>query len=220
LREIAQALREALQGLRQSADTLRAASDDLGRTTKEQEEFLSHQAAALQETQVTAQEIKQTSVLAAQKADLDGGNSGTTMRLLAGILAAAPAPALACSLCAGNPAQTQTLRQDAARARLVLYGRLANPRLNSDGNGPATGGSTDFHIAAVLKADPFLGSQKVIALPRYVPVDPKERAMLDFAVKLTESSASCTLVSAWIVWLLAGPKTVSPVKFVLMVLSA
>jgi methyl-accepting chemotaxis protein len=64
-----QALREALHGLRQSADTLREASDDLGRTTKEQEEFLSHQAAALQETQVTAQEIKQTSLLAAQKAE-------------------------------------------------------------------------------------------------------------------------------------------------------
>jgi methyl-accepting chemotaxis protein len=64
-----QALREALHGLRQSANTLREASDDLGRTTAEQEEFLSHQAAALQETQVTAQEIKQTSLLAAQKAE-------------------------------------------------------------------------------------------------------------------------------------------------------
>jgi methyl-accepting chemotaxis protein len=64
-----QALREALHGLRQSANTLREASDDLGRTTAEQEEFLSHQASALQETQVTAQEIKQTSLLAAQKAE-------------------------------------------------------------------------------------------------------------------------------------------------------
>jgi hypothetical protein len=79
--------------------------------------------------------------------------------------------ALACSLCSGQ--QSATLRQDAAQARLVLYGTLLNPRLNAGADALTAGGTTDLRIERVLKADPFLGDKKVIELPRYVPVDPK-----------------------------------------------
>jgi hypothetical protein len=89
------------------------------------------------------------------------------------ISVAVTSPAWPCSLCT-NFAQAATLRQDAARAKLVLYGTLANPRLHTDSNGLAAGGTTDLHIERVLKSDPFLGDKKVIELPRYVPItDPK-----------------------------------------------
>src|SRR5689334_15158701 len=78
------------------------------------------------------------------------------------------APAAACNLCSMNIQQAQTFRQDAAQARLILYGTLENPRLVG-GNG-----ETDLRIEAVLKPDPFLKGAKVITIPRYVPVDPKE----------------------------------------------
>ena len=48
------------------------------------------------------------------------------------------------------------------------------------------------HSAALRKltGDPVLVDQLATSY-KYAPVEPKERAMLDFAVKLTESSASC-----------------------------
>jgi hypothetical protein len=88
-----------------------------------------------------------------------------------GALCVAGAPALACSLCGGQ--QSATWRQDAAQAKLVLYGTLLNPRLNAGNDAGAVGGSTDLRIEAVLKADPFLGDKKLVSLPRYVPFDPK-----------------------------------------------
>ena len=63
-----EALREALTALKESAKALGEAAGDLHTTVARQSEFISRQAAALQETQVTAQEIKQTSTLAAEKA--------------------------------------------------------------------------------------------------------------------------------------------------------
>ncbi len=63
-----EALREALVALKASADALDNASGNLRTTVRLQSDFVSRQAAALQETQVTAQEIKQTSSLAAEKA--------------------------------------------------------------------------------------------------------------------------------------------------------
>lgn len=87
-----------------------------------------------------------------------------------GVLHAAGSPALACSLCGGNPQTTLSLRQDIAQAKMVLYGTLANPKLNPGG----TGGSTDLVIDRIIKNDPYLNGKKVIQLPRYVPVaDPK-----------------------------------------------
>jgi methyl-accepting chemotaxis protein len=55
--------------LQSSAQALRDSAEQLGLSTTRQTEVLTQQAAALQETQVTAQEIKHTSVLASQKAD-------------------------------------------------------------------------------------------------------------------------------------------------------
>ncbi|HYO53026.1 methyl-accepting chemotaxis protein [Archangium sp.] len=55
--------------LQSSAQSLRDSAEQLGLSTTRQTEVLTQQAAALQETQVTAQEIKHTSVLASQKAD-------------------------------------------------------------------------------------------------------------------------------------------------------
>ncbi|HZH04620.1 MAG TPA: methyl-accepting chemotaxis protein [Myxococcaceae bacterium] len=62
LRELAITLKEAAQSLANSAN-------GLGRTTEQQNQMVTRQATAIQETQVTAQEIKQTSTLASQKAE-------------------------------------------------------------------------------------------------------------------------------------------------------
>lgn len=87
------------------------------------------------------------------------------------VLHIAGSPALACSLCGtGNPQTTLSLRQDIAQAKLVLFGALADPKLNPGG----TGGTTKLKIERVIKNDPFLADRKEIELPRYVPVpDPK-----------------------------------------------
>ena len=62
------ALHEALTALKTSAQALDAASADLNGTMEQQSQFITLQATALQQTQVTAHEIKQTSTLAAEKA--------------------------------------------------------------------------------------------------------------------------------------------------------
>ncbi|HVE81916.1 MAG TPA: methyl-accepting chemotaxis protein, partial [Myxococcales bacterium] len=55
--------------LQKSAESLEGAARQLGASSVQQSEVLSAQAAALQQTQITAQEIRQTSQLAAQKAE-------------------------------------------------------------------------------------------------------------------------------------------------------
>jgi methyl-accepting chemotaxis protein len=62
-------LRDFSLSLRDSAGALKRSADQLGLSTNKQTEVLTLQAAALQETQVTAQEMKETSALAAQKAE-------------------------------------------------------------------------------------------------------------------------------------------------------
>ncbi len=62
-------LKQVVGALQDSVRLLKQAGDDLGTSTSEQSETITRQATALQETQVTAQEIKQTSLLAAQKAE-------------------------------------------------------------------------------------------------------------------------------------------------------
>lgn len=95
-----------------------------------------------------------------------------TWFLPVGLLAAllgVPCPAPACSLCM-NLQQAQTMRQEAANARLILYGRAANPRLNAGATG-----TTELHIDRALKNDPIVGDKKKVDLPRYLPVsDPKD----------------------------------------------
>jgi hypothetical protein len=100
-----------------------------------------------------------------------------TGRILAAlaIVLTASCPALACNICGAGAQNTPTLREDAAKAKLVLYGTLANARLNA--NDPlGTAGTTDLRIDSVLKADPVIGDRKSIVLPRYVPLDPRKPA--------------------------------------------
>ncbi len=68
-RQMVEKLVEVLGALQESAELLTEAGDKLSTSTQEQGHTITRQATALQETQVTAQEIKQTSLLAAQKAD-------------------------------------------------------------------------------------------------------------------------------------------------------
>src|SRR5262245_33392724 len=91
--------------------------------------------------------------------------------LAAGVVAALAVPVVAhaCSLC-GGAMNRQTWRQEAAQAKLILYGTLANPRL-ADANGGTAG--TDLQIEQVIKSHPFLAGRKTITLPRWLPVDPK-----------------------------------------------
>lgn len=85
-------------------------------------------------------------------------------------LVAAPVAAQACSICNPDLQNAATFRQDLRHARLILHGTVANPRLV----GTTGAGVSDFHIRAVLKADPWLGKRTVVEVPRYVPVtDPK-----------------------------------------------
>jgi len=78
-------------------------------------------------------------------------------------------PALACILCQGG-GQAPTFRQSAERAKLVLYGTLANPRLDAANDS----GTVDLKIAKVLKPDPFIKGKKAVQLQRYVPVEAKD----------------------------------------------
>jgi hypothetical protein len=76
-------------------------------------------------------------------------------------------PAPACILCNGGKAQT--IRQEAAQARLVLYGTLENPRVTGDN------GKTDLRVQAVVKTDNSykVTPGQVVVVPHYLPVDPK-----------------------------------------------
>ncbi|WNG39823.1 methyl-accepting chemotaxis protein [Archangium violaceum] len=67
--QMVQRLRTVTQNLQQAAEALNASTEQLNSSAAEQSQTVSRQASALQETQVTAQEIRQTSLLAAQKAD-------------------------------------------------------------------------------------------------------------------------------------------------------
>jgi methyl-accepting chemotaxis protein len=62
-------LRETTAGLQRGMRVLNDTVSDLKEATRQQEKNIARQAAAIQETQVTTQEIKQTSLLAAEKAE-------------------------------------------------------------------------------------------------------------------------------------------------------
>ncbi len=92
---------------------------------------------------------------------------------LVALLALGKPLAPACSLCTPM-ANVATLREDAAGSQLIIYGTLSNPRLNPAVPGSGTdGAATDLSVERVLKTDAILGRRKVVTLPRYVPVDPK-----------------------------------------------
>jgi hypothetical protein len=96
----------------------------------------------------------------------------TTSVITAGMLLALllPCPALPCSLC--GSLRREPLTQEYERASAVVYGRLANPKLDSNLTGT---GTTELHIEKVIRGEPALAGAKVIALSRYLPVlDAKE----------------------------------------------
>jgi hypothetical protein len=65
--------------------------------------------------------------------------------------------------------QGATLREDATKAKLVLFGTVTDSKVSADG----MGGVSRFVIDKVIKSDPFLGKTKEIDLPRFVPVNLK-----------------------------------------------
>jgi hypothetical protein len=96
------------------------------------------------------------------------GIAALTCLAFAGIAGACPF----CSM------QGQTLTGDVNQASMVLFGTLANAKL--DANGAFGQGSTDLRIEAVIKKNPILADQKVITLPRYVPTDNNSTKFLIF----------------------------------------
>jgi hypothetical protein len=75
----------------------------------------------------------------------------------------------ACPFCSS---QGTTLTTDAGQANLILYGTLANARLDPTGQ---TEGSTDLTIETVVKSHEFLGDKKQITLPKYIPPVDKDK---------------------------------------------
>jgi hypothetical protein len=75
-----------------------------------------------------------------------------------------PCPAPACTLCS-NIQQSLTFRQEAAQAKLILYGQAANARLAAGASG-----TTDLQVESVIKFDPFIANKKQVELPRYIPI--------------------------------------------------
>ena len=85
------------------------------------------------------------------------------------ILLLLPCPAPACSLC-GNVARQISLAHEFEQATVVVYGRIANPKLDIKPGGLAGTGTTEFHIEKILKDDPAFPKQKIIMLSRYLPI--------------------------------------------------
>jgi len=83
--------------------------------------------------------------------------------LAAGMIATATASA--CELCGPAAARRGSLAFEFDQAGVILYGKLANPKLNAKG-----AGTTEFHVDAVIKDDPAFPRQKVLMLPRYLPI--------------------------------------------------
>jgi len=74
-----------------------------------------------------------------------------------------------CSACPFCSMQGQTLLGDINQASMVLFGTLANAKL--DAKDDLGQGSTDLQIEAVIKKNDILGDKKLITLPRYLPSD-------------------------------------------------
>lgn len=75
----------------------------------------------------------------------------------------------ACELC-GNSAKRTSLTFEYAQADVVAYGRLANPMFTNK----AGSGTTEFHFDQIIKDDPKAPKQKMMMVPRYLPIlDPK-----------------------------------------------
>jgi hypothetical protein len=90
---------------------------------------------------------------------------------LLAIISIVGAAAHACSICGGDFRNRPTLRQDAGSARVVVFGKLANPKLDPD---PLSGaGTTELKIEQVLKGGDRVAIGQSLRIPRYYPADPK-----------------------------------------------
>jgi hypothetical protein len=98
-------------------------------------------------------------------------------RLLAavGLLIAFAAIAMACPFCS---MQGQTLTGDVNQASMVVYGTLANAKLEADGGFGQ--GTTELHVEGYVKRNPAFGEPKIIMLPKYIPTDNNSARFLIF----------------------------------------
>jgi hypothetical protein len=108
--------------------------------------------------------------------------------------------AQACSFCPGAMQRT-TLAFELEQAAVVVYGTIANSRLNLQPDALPGTGSSELHVEQVLKNQPQAALAKTLTLPRYVPVlDAKNpprylvffevhKGKLEFALARTASPA-------------------------------
>jgi hypothetical protein len=75
------------------------------------------------------------------------------------------APVVACTFCAGNISQQQSLGERLKSSPFVARGTLKNPKVDPSG----VGGTTEFHLNKVLKgSEPGLAPTLII--PQYLPI--------------------------------------------------
>lgn len=102
---------------------------------------------------------------------------------LVAVLAGSESSAEACKFCCGH--KVLTLRQEAAGAKVVLFGTIGKSRLGQDSRGNPTPegveGTTDFLIEKVVRTTPLVGEAKLIELPRYLQAIPGQEKFLIFA---------------------------------------
>jgi hypothetical protein len=131
-----------------------------------------------------------------------------------GVMLSGKAHTQACGPFLGLEA-SPTLREQAAAARLVLYGTLANPRPR--GGADSTEGTTDLRVLAVLKGSPDLKGRKVVELPRHIPVaDPQNPPafliFLDLVKGKADPRGGVQVKSAAMVDYLKGAMALDPKK--------
>ena len=100
------------------------------------------------------------------------------------ILAWAALPcSIACSLCDSSLRSRNTLREELADAKVVLYGTIANPQFNKKPGAPPGSGTTEFHVSRAILDDPARAGRKTIEIAKYLPVPDPPRYLLFCAVK-------------------------------------
>lgn len=86
-----------------------------------------------------------------------------TLIVLLIFLFAFPERGQTCSYCNPNFQQRLTLRQQAKLAKFIVYGTLANARLEGEK------GATDFQIEQIVQSHESLGNRKQLVIPQYIP---------------------------------------------------
>jgi len=70
----------------------------------------------------------------------------------------------------GSVSRNVSLLQEFEQAPIIVYGRIANPKLDAAGSG-----TTEFHFEKIIKDDPAFPRHKQVLLSRYLPIlDTKE----------------------------------------------